>query len=279
MILNHKLHPVYAIAIQIILNSLFLISGAISWPFQLSFNLFMIVCLVAWAKGRWSLIKIALCFLPAYLLYTCYGLYSAQFRMLPLYVLPPLVFVIQAYFIGRNRKVLSIFLIILTTFPSYYGMNVWLYYYKNNFFKESYLKELPVLQVADESGKRISFSDFKDTLIILDCYTTACAACFRSMPTFKDLALSYKSNSKIKFYTLNMMLPRDSFEKTVTIIKKYYNHNLFCLDTNWQDVLKFKPVPMYYIIRRNQVLYRGYLELTPVSYRPDLPELIDKFKE
>ena len=263
----------------IILNLLYILSGAISWPFQLSFILSYIALSVFFLKGRISLFKLSMLFIPAFLLHNTVGLFHPSLMLFPLLIMPPLVFTIMHLLVRRTSKFLSIFCILLCTWPSYKGMQKWLYQYKNHFFLETFNTPFPEVKIINTSNNTYTFTTSKDTLYVLDCYTTRCGLCFRAFPKFKNLAKQYSSSKKIVFATLNIPVRNDTLEKTKKLISTYFDNNLFCLDTNWPYNLMIEAVPTYILVKNNRILYRGFASLDSLRFSKDLPELINKYSD
>lgn len=64
-------------------------------------------------------------------------------------------------------------------------------------------KEAPIFTLTDLDGKKVSLSDFKGKIVILDFWATWCGPCKASFPLMKKVLEKYANDSNVEFLFIN----------------------------------------------------------------------------
>ncbi|OYQ50513.1 hypothetical protein CHU92_00060 [Flavobacterium cyanobacteriorum] len=121
---------------------------------------------------------------------------------------------------------------------------------------------MPKLLVYDEVGNSKFLNDLGET-IVLDVWTTSCATCIKEFPKFQKVATSYK-NHKVKFYSLNFPLRRDT-QNYINKFTEQYTFKKLIADRTTVEKLNIKYFPQYIIIKNNKIQYIGSLNINKSS--------------
>lgn len=168
----------------------------------------------------------------------------------------------------------GIIVVLISFFGSYYVFPNYFQFYQAYIKKEVKINQpFPNIGLTNKNKEQVMFD--KDKIIVLDFWTTSCGVCFREFPLFNDLTLKYKDNSQIEFYSVNVPLKRDAFEKNVEIIEeyKYSFKNIYAIsDDEISEKLNIYAFPTIVIIKDNMIVYQGH-----PSY--DKKVLVDNFEK
>ena len=169
----------------------------------------------------------------------------------------------------------GIIVILMSLFGAYYVFpNYFQFYYAYIDKEETKINQsFPNIGLTDKNKEQVIFDT--DKIIVLDFWTTSCGVCFREFPLYNDLTLKHKDNPQIKFYSVNVPLKRDTFEKNVEIIEeyKYSFKNIYAIsDDEISEKLNIYAFPTIVIIKNNTIVYQGH-----PSY--DKIVLVDNFEK
>jgi thiol-disulfide isomerase/thioredoxin len=267
--------------IAVLYNSIFIFSGAMNWLFQLCcVSIITYVTLYYLIKELGLKTYLAfLIILPANLLYDLNALIQGLIHVYPIVIFPMLAAILALVTLKLNGKFkigVMAFIILIFTLPTSMFMEFWL---TNTRLDKTAWNEFELdksVVLTNENGDSVNITNSKDTLIVMDAWTTSCGICFKKLPQFKELSIRYENNPMIKFYTVNFKLKRDTPEKTHAIIKEYFSNNLFIQDSLESPRFYVDRVPCYIIIKNGKVLFKGTTNVLSSFYKHDLEEEINK---
>lgn len=252
------------IIVFLIYNAGFILSGAINWPFQLSFVSVATVSLFWYVdKKHLPLLMMA----PAYLLYSCYAIYYQLNHVYPIIIFPIVIAVVCLLLKALKTKrfnIAMIVLLLLSTVPAYFFMSWWLAHLDNTKFEAEVNAVFPDIELYSMNDQLVKLKDKGDTLLVLDFWSSSCGICFREFPDFKTLSDEYGGGkAKVKFYTVNIPLKRDSLSETKEVISRYFSDTeiLFAKHQDAFKILNIEGVPIYYILKNNTILFKGHIEI------------------
>lgn len=268
-------------SVVILFNIVYIFSGYYGWSFQLSINTLLLIISFGLLKNTAIIYKTQLLVMP--LIYLILNLYNKNYHTL-LIALTPFIYFSFNVMINKLYKtkmaynMLGAFLISIL---SYYGSEKWLDYRLNIVNSDFVGSDFPKFKYVDKLGfQSVNLNSSNDTIYVLDCWTSNCGICFKKFPDFEKIQSNY-TKSKIQFYTLNLPLKRDSFDKLVSLISKSYTKEncLFALSIKDIDRLNIKAVPHYIIVKNNTILFNGNVDVLPKNFSHDLCDEIDKYLE
>src|SRR5690606_12654862 len=151
-------------------------------------------------------------------------------------------------------------------------------------FYQAYIKKeetkinqpFPNISLTDKNKEQIIFD--KDKIIVLDFWTTSCGICFREFPLYNDLTLKHKDNNQIEFYSVNVPLSRDTFEKNIEIIEEYnYSFkNIYAVsDDEIAEKLNIYAFPNIVIIKDSIIVYQGHPSYDKIVFVDNFEKIID----
>jgi len=119
----------------------------------------------------------------------------------------------------------------------------------------------PDFSLIDTKGKKISLSDFKGKVVILDFWATWCPPCRRGIP---DL-ISIKKQYKNKIAIVGISLDTDSKSEVVPFAKKYGINYHIVYGTNKvvHDYGNIEAIPTSFIINQKGEIVNRHVGLTP----------------
>ncbi|WP_046758125.1 TlpA family protein disulfide reductase [Kordia jejudonensis] len=121
-------------------------------------------------------------------------------------------------------------------------------------------KKLPNIAFQSLNQEKINF----DTEVtVIDLWSTTCGVCFEEFPIYEKLRQEFEGNAKIKFYSANVPLRRDTREKTLTIIKElnYDYETVFAEKFEMiRDSLGINGFPHLLIVKNDTIKYLGDME-------------------
>jgi thiol-disulfide isomerase/thioredoxin len=135
----------------------------------------------------------------------------------------------------------------------------------------------PKIEIKNENSENIIFGK---GIVVLDLWTTSCGVCFKEFPDFNKLSKKYKS--RVKFYSLNVPLRNDNFERSKKIMKNlnYDFKNLYCKEFKQvKDSLKVSSFPTLIILKDNKIQFLGRLSYDENvkynSFESELNKILD----
>lgn len=271
----------FTFLIIISFNIIYIFSGYYGWSFQLSINSLLLIISFGILKDKEIIYKTLLLVMP--LIYLIINLYNKNYHTL-LIAVTPFIFFICDTLINKLFKINVVYYyfygVIIATL-SYYVSEKWFDYRLNNKNDDFIGFDFPNFIYVDKSGvQSVNLNSNNDTIYVLDCWTSNCGICFKKFPDFDKIQSNY-TKSKIQFYTLNLPLKRDSFDKLVSLLSNSYTKEncLFALSVNDIDRLNIRAVPHYIIVKNNKILFNGNIDVLPRNFRHDLCDEIDKYLE
>jgi len=169
----------------------------------------------------------------------------------------------------------GIIVLLITFFGAYYVFPNYIQFYYTYIEKEDTKinQRFPDINLINKNKEKIIFDT--DKIIVLDFWTTSCGVCFSEFPLYNNLALKYKNNDQIEFYSVNTPLKRDTFKKNIKIIEAY-NYSFKNIYATSSEEIKEKLIiytfPTIVIIKDSMIVYQGH-----PSY--DKTVLIDNFEK
>src|SRR5690554_922602 len=168
--------------------------------------------------------------------------------------------VLLGWLSNKIKPVLYIFSGTLLLFLStYYALPNAIVYFSN---REAYINEVySYPKLYDRNREEETFDENK--IYILDFWHTRCAPCYKKFPEFEKIYNRFKTESDVKFYSVNIENGYHSFEQTLKIVDSlnYYFTTLYALE-NSENVIKEVGIQFYptiLIIKNSEIVYRGSL--------------------
>ncbi len=91
-------------------------------------------------------------------------------------------------------------------------------------------KKAPDFTLVDRAGQKVSLSDYKGKIVILDFWATWCVPCLQAFPGMQAAIDKYAGNPEIVFLFINTWEREDNYKETVESLltkNKYRFHILF----------------------------------------------------
>lgn len=266
------------ILIALIYAIVFLLSGTVNWPFQLC-----VVCVSTFSVSFYFVqkqrVKMAIITMaPAYLVYSFDTLYNHLIHVYPIVLMPPII-VLIVVFLNHQKKfkpqIVYIILLFLFTVPCYYGMIKWLSFEASLTPTSNLGEKMPSIHFLTAKNESFSLNIENDSVFVFDFWSTSCGTCFREFPEYKSLNEKLR-NKRVRFFTVNIPIKKDSFNKTVNLIQKYFDDNLFIRDSLDLRKLNITAVPYYVVTKRDKILFKGHLPIFGNTIEHDLEDEIIK---
>lgn len=140
-------------------------------------------------------------------------------------------------------------------FPNYFQ----LYQAHINKKETKISQDFPDIDLTGRNKEKFVFDNNK--IIVLDFWTTSCGVCFKEFPLYNDLTLKYKNDNRIEFYSVNVPLKRDVFEKSVEMIEEYnysFKNTYAVSEKEILEKLNIYAFPNIVIIKNNTIVYQGH---------------------
>ncbi len=246
------------IIIYIIFGGIF--GGNHKWIISLTLPSVFILSYVLFRKNelkkhlKLSLIMI----LPIFLLFLIASFYS-EFSIILIY----LVFIPVSTFFGwlfskQKSLWIPIFSFILfplvghVIFPNFLVL-------QNNIGARTN-KEFMKLSLINKDQETVELD--KSKIIVLDFWTTSCGVCFKKFPDLEKYYLEYKDNPNVEFYSINVPLERDKFNKVIKLVENlnYKFPTLYATSINEVENIGIYSYPHLIILKNGKLRYDGRLE-------------------
>src|SRR5690606_6703069 len=154
----------------------------------------------------------------------------------------------------------GIVVLLVSLFGSYLVFPNYFQFYQAYIKKEVKInRSFPNINFTDRNKENFVFD--KDKIIVLDFWTTSCGVCFNEFPLYNDLTLKYKDDDRIEFYSVNVPLKRDVFEKSVEMIEAYnYSFkNIYAIsEKEVSEELNIYAFPNIVIVKNDTIVYQGH---------------------
>lgn len=141
---------------------------------------------------------------------------------------------------------------------------------KNNSYE---VKNFPKIKFLTSSKDTVNF-DSKYT--ILDFWNTKCAICYEKFPYFEHISKKYQSE-KIAFYSVNVLLKGETIEQVNKIVDSLdYSYATIYANSvkTISDSLEFNSYPRLIILKRNEIIYNGWLKTENNIFSSNFEKLI-----
>lgn len=197
--------------------------------------------------------------------------------ILLLYLIFTPVSIILGYKLRNNSYIFKIIFPILIILFSVYNFEDYLLYGRNLKYKIS--NSTPSFQLYDQEQKLVNLNEIDDKLLILDFWNSTCGICFKKFPLYNDLAIEYKDNSNIKFYSVNIPVKQEKLDDVIKLAKRKVNYefiNLFANSESIPQQLQFNSYPHFVIIKNNIIVFNGKVNLREGGYSYNLRKIIEK---
>lgn len=157
----------------------------------------------------------------------------------------------------------SLIIALVAIWLSIWGYDFWIN--KDNFssFKSDLIEELDSFSFYTIDGKEITQRDFKDKIVILDFWNTACVTCLKKFPELQNHFDTYKSNDNILIYAVNVPLQRDKKDQAQQILtaRHYSFPLLFAKEKAILNKFRVTVYPTVIILNKNSaIVYRGRID-------------------
>lgn len=173
-----------------------------------------------------------------------------------------LIFIPIASFLGylykiKKNIIIPIAVIIFSLVIGLYIYPNYFVYFINKGARKNTVS--PKFELIDRNKKQVKFTK---NIIVLDFWTTSCGVCFKKFPELEKIYLAYKNNDNIAFYSVNIPLKRDNFNKTLKMVDSmnYKFSTIYALPKdNIQKKLNINAFPHLIIIKNDSIRYSGRL--------------------
>jgi thiol-disulfide isomerase/thioredoxin len=145
-----------------------------------------------------------------------------------------------------------------------------------NNYKKNYEKDISI-NFYNSDKEVIKFD--KNKIYVLDFWTTSCGICIEKFPDFDNLKKKYASNNKVEFYSVNVSLRNDDFEKTKSFIenKNYSFQNLYVFSSDEASKINVFKYPTIIVVKNNTIVYNGYPSYDRTVVFNNINDVIDGF--
>ena len=214
--------------------------------------------------------------LPLPFLSAIVSFYELDFSRSIVYILFTPLSTYLAFLYFKYKKIsILIFSVLIFSFVSFILFpNYFSFYYNHDSDKNI---KFPEMFFLNNKKEKIYLESNK--IIVLDFWTSTCGVCFQEFPIFESAYEKYKKYKNVKFYTVNVPLSIDKFEKTITILDSLGLRSSKLYATSSKEIelkLKFNTFPHLLIIKNGQIRYDGFLENKQSSYFYNIETQIDK---
>lgn len=113
--------------------------------------------------------------------------------------------------------------------------------------------DAPALAVSDPSGRGVSLSELKGTVVFVNFWATWCPPCREEMPSIQSLYSRFKDQKGFRMVTI---LYRDDYQKAMALLKEYQYDFPVVMDTSEKTAGAYgvTGVPETYILDKKGIL-------------------------
>jgi len=167
--------------------------------------------------------------------------------------------------IGNTRVKIFIgsILLVVSFWVAIEGYSMWLNKVNFGSFTGRVSKTVRPFKLYNIEGRVVSDTDFKNKLVVLDFWNTACGVCFEKFPKLENVSNRFQKNTAVDFYSVNIPLKRDSsgYAKRVWDSLPYTVHGLFTNNSQMEKHFGVRVYPTTLIIKNGiNVIYQGDIE-------------------
>ena len=247
--------------VVILLNNL--IAGFISDEYSVYIPLFMLLAFISitlFQKFRISINKYFVCFSYSVflLLLSVFKIVQFDKAYIIIITLPVVSFLSYIFYNATTvfKKIIIVVSIIIYSIFSSTILMQNIHYFNN--FKEVTSEVETEIKLYNSKKELLKLD--KNKIYVLDFWITSCGVCIEKFPLFNDVTNHFANKNKIEFFSVNVAIERDEFDKTVNFIenKKFDFENLYVFDDLESKKMGVLLYPTIIIIKNNKVVYNGY---------------------
>jgi thiol-disulfide isomerase/thioredoxin len=140
-------------------------------------------------------------------------------------------------------------------------------------------KDFLGIELMDKNQTPVQLDSSKIT--VLDFWTTSCGICFQKFPDLEKYYLEFQSNPEVEFYSINIPLERDQFEKVVNLVDTldYKFPTLYSTSMAEATNLGIQAYPHLLILKDGKLRYDGRLIVEPVVFVNHLKDEVNRLLE
>lgn len=199
-------------------------------------------------------------------------------KALPYIIFMPLMALLIIKWVINKSIIAAILMLILVPINSFILFPNWFVFNQEMLTSSELIgKEFPILDFYNNNNELKKIPENK--VIVLDFWTTNCKICFEKFPEYDKIKKQYVNNNPdIEFYSVNVALARDSFEKTKTLVDSLnYSFETIYLknEKEVQTKLKFNTYPKIVILKNNKVEYFGGMNTGKILFVSNLEREIN----
>ncbi|MBO0949183.1 TlpA family protein disulfide reductase [Fibrella forsythiae] len=123
---------------------------------------------------------------------------------------------------------------------------------------------LPNFVGTNRQGKRVSLSDYKQKLVVINVWSTGCGPCIAEMPRLNTLVKQFAHRSDVVF----LAVTADEPQRIETLLKKHaFTYQILTGVSKLTDALDTNVLPVHLIVgRQGELLHRS------LGARPDIDQ-------
>lgn len=132
----------------------------------------------------------------------------------------------------------------------------------------------PDFTLVGPAGKKVSLSDYKGKVVIVDFWATWCPPCRKGIPDLVDLQTEFGS----KIAIIGISLDTDTKDQVASFAKNFnINYTvLFATPDVVESYGNVEAIPTSFIIDKNGNIVNQYVGLTPKeTYESEIKKLVD----
>lgn len=164
-----------------------------------------------------------------------------------------------------SRVTRSIFTTAIALFAAwvfFYGYTYFLHKLDFGTFDEKVSYPAPAFSFVDKEGNTYSKCS---QVTVIDFWTTHCGVCFRKFPLLEKLYTQYKSNPKVRIYSVNVPLEGDTSSQAFNQLAAFnYTFPMLQSAKGWDETagqFNLVGVPTVFVVDKNNVIkFKGDLE-------------------
>ena len=145
----------------------------------------------------------------------------------------------------------------------------------NSINSETKSQKAPAFTLEDIYGKKVSLSDFKGKVVIVDFWATWCPPCRKSIPDLIELQKKYKN----KFAVIGISVDMDTKSNVAPFVKqnKINYKVLYASPEVVQNYGNIDAIPTSFIIDQHGNIFTQHVGLTPKeTYISEINKLLKK---
>lgn len=174
-------------------------------------------------------------------------------------IFTPITFLLGYYLKDKLLLFKLLYPVILFFIGFYSFINLW--FFMENFNARDNMKAPEMKFNYLESEIRLD--TIKNTIIVIDFWTTNCGVCFEKFPDFEKKYFKYKNNSKIELFAVNIPVRTDTLSQANNMINKYnYEFSKLYADSDTiPKLLGFNRYHHQIILKNGKIRFNGSLNI------------------